>query len=661
MNKGKYHYSWLIFLFFLIFIINLSSVSAQNEKILPVLEHTPITTFNNGDLIEIKAKIVGNVEFMRFHFRYRIKEFQVREMTKHDDGSYFFEFDTSILPVLEFDYYLEIKVEGETIFYPAEAPKEIVSVLGQSEEPLPEIPKDFPPPEEEEKKFRLPISINGSIETKLIEKESIPDGKKTTANGNLRVFHNYSKDDYMFYFDSNFSYTKMSFEGEKKFDLSNMILSISKASHTLKAGDININESEYSVSGLGRRGFEYLYDNQNAYIHLFDVSSQQAKGFQGFGIPKSKISILGGAIGCNFLNDVLSFKAIFLTGNDDPAEGMSIGFSEDLERRKGHVFAFVHGGRFFNDKVNFNAEFARASYDGNLEDDLDAVSDNAYQIGGNASYGESGVINIGAKYNYIGNEFNSIGYQFITNDRKGYETNLGFTYKSFNISGSFVASQDNVGNDPSELTTKDKNLSGNISLSISDKMSLNVGYRRDKQNTFEDGNIETFLQDNLTNEIMGNLSVYFSPEVSMDISVTNSDMSSENEPESDNSIFTLNLGGSMRNGEILFITPSYSYSKILNKFTEEETFTHNAFLATEIYFFPQVISLNFSGSYNRTEFSLGDITQAFDIGGGLNLYLDKLIKIGSIVLTLKGNYQYSKIEEVSESNYLALFQCNFAF
>ena len=660
MSKGKHPYSWFLFLFFLIFFINLSLVSALDEETLPVIEHTPITTFNSGDIIEIRATAAGDIEFMRLYFRYGMEEFQVRDMIKAAHGAYFFEFDTSILPVLEFEYYLEAKAGEETVFFPPEAPEGTVSVYGQSEEPMPEIPEEFPPPEEEEKKFRLPLSINGSIETKLVEKESIPDENKTTANGNLRIFHNYSKGDFIFDFDSNFSYINTALEGEKKFDLSNMMLSLSKAGHTLRAGDININESEYSVSGLGRRGFEYLFDDQNVYVHLFDVSSQQPKGFQGFGIPKSNISILGGAIGFNFLNNALSFKTIFLTGEDDPAEGASIGFSEDLESRKGKVFAFVHEGRFFNDKITINAEYARASYDGDLEDDVDAVSDYAYQFGGKASYGEFGVINVGARYNYIGKDFNSIGYQFITNNLKGYETNLGFTYKNFNISGSYMANQDNVGNDPSELTTKDINLSGNISLSISDKASLSVGYRRDKQNTFED-KVETFLQDSLTNEIMGNLSVYFSPEVSLDVSVTNSGFSSENEPENDISTFTFNLGGSIRGGEILSFSPSYSYSKMLNKFTEEETLTHNAFLTTEIYFYPGVCSLNFSGSYNRTEISLGDITQAFDIGGGLNIYLDKLIRIGSIVLTLKGSYRYSKMGEVSESDYLALFLCNFSF
>ena len=657
MNKGKQRRSW--FLFFLIFIINLSPVSAQHEDTFPVIEHIPITSFNNGDLLTIRATIVDETKFMRFHFRYGTEEFQVRDMIKAEDGFCFFEFDTSILPILEFEYYLEANVKGKTIFYPPSAPEEIVSVSGQSEEPMPEIPEEFPPPEEEEKKFKLPINISGSIESKLAEKESIPDEQKTTVNGNLRVFHNYSKGNFMFDLDSNFSHTNTPFEGEKKNDLSNMMISFSKANHTLRAGDLDINESEYSVSGLGRRGFDYLFINQNAYVHLFDVSSQQPKGFKGFSIPKSNIGILGGAIGYNFLNNALSFKAIFSTGKDDPAEGTNIGFSEELESRKGNVFAFVHEGRFFNDKVHINAEFARATYDADLEDDVDAVSDNAYQVGGNTSYGEVGVIDLGATYHYIGKDFNSIGYQFMTNNRKGYETHLGFTYKNFNVSGSYMANQDNVGNNPSEFTTKDKNLSGNISLSISDKASLNVGYRRDKQNTFE-SNIKTFLQDSLTNEIMGNLNIYFSPELSMDVSVTNSDMSSENAPENDSETFTLNLGGSMRNGEILSITPSYSYSKMLNKFTEEETLTHNAFLTTEIHFLPRVISLHFSGSYNITKFPLGDITKAFDIGGGLNFYLDKLIKIGSIVLTLKGSYRYSEVGEISDSDYIASFQCNIA-
>ena len=181
MNRGKYCFS--LFLFFLILLINLSPVYAKEEKDLPVIEHTPIPSFNSGEMIEIRAVVPGEIEWMRFFFRCGVEEFQVRNMSMAEDGAHVFEFDTSILSMVEFEYYLEAKRGDQTIRRPSGAPTEPITVVGQSEKPLPEIPEEFPSPKEEDKKFRLPLSINGSIETKLAQKESLQMRKKHMLTG----------------------------------------------------------------------------------------------------------------------------------------------------------------------------------------------------------------------------------------------------------------------------------------------------------------------------------------------------------------------------------------------------------------------------------------------------------------------------------------------
>ena len=647
-----------VFLFFLIFLPYFLLAQIGEEQF--IIEHTPISTFTHGETIKIEAKINKEVEWMRFFFRCGTEQFQVRNMKKTENNLYVFEFDTSKLPGLEFEYYLACKTKDKIIYLPSNVPQEFFKVTGKSEEPMPEIPEEFPSPEEEEKKIQLPFNINGSIENKIAEKEFAPDEKKTTASGNLRVFHTYTKGNFTVDFDSNFNYSNTPLPEEKSFDLSNMMLSISKASHTLRAGDININESEFTVYGLGRRGTEYVFDNQRAYFHLFDVSSQQPKGFKGFGIPKSNISIMGGAIGYKFFNDKLSLKAIYLSGKDDPNQGVNVGASDFYQKRKGNVFAVTGETNLFGNILNFKAEFARSNYDENLTDTIKAVSDNAFNIGGTFSYGEIGVITIGANYKYIGKQFNSIGYQYFTNDRKGLEANFGFTFKKFNLMTNYTTQQDNVENVPSENTTKDKNIGINLSLGISEKVSLNFGYMRNKQDTFQ-GEEKTSLQDSLTSEYTGGINFVFGQSANLNINLTNSFLSSENNPQSDTSTFTLNLGGSFRAGEIFSLTPSFSYSKVKNEFTNEETLTYNSFVTSELAFIPKVFSIVFSGSYNRTEIAPDNISNIFDLSGGFNFYLDELIKIGSIILSLNGNYKYMDTAGVTDSDYSLLFKCDFSF
>lgn len=405
---------------------------------------------------------------------------------------------------------------------------------------------------------------------------------------------------------------------------------------------------------------EYVFDNQRAYFHLFDVSSQQPKGFKGFGIPESEISIIGGAVGYKFFNDKFSLKAIYLSGKDDPNQGINVGVSDFYQKRKGSVIAIVEEANLFENRLNLKAEFARSNYDEDLTDTIEAASDNAFNIGGSFSYGETGIITIGANYKYIGKEFNSIGYQYFTNDRKGLETNFGFTFKRLNLTANYIMEQDNVKNDPSANTTKNRNVRVNLSLGFSDKVSLNLGYRRDKQDTYKEEK-KTSLQDSLTNEFTGGLNFIFSQSVSLNITLTNSLLSSENNPQSDSSTLTLNLGGSFYAGEIFSLTPSFSYSKIKNKFTNEETLTYNSFITSEIAFIPRVFSIFFSGSYNRTELAPDNISSIFDLSGGFNFYLDKLIKIGSVILSLTGNYKYMDTAGITDSDYSLLFKCDFSF
>jgi len=657
MEKRRLYYFWFILHFFLFFMFTLSSLSAHEVEAYPIIEHIPISTFTYGEKIEIKVTVKEEVEWMKFFFRYQgVKQFQIRNIKK-ENTSYVYEYDTSKLPGLEFEYYLAVKINNKISYYPLNAPEEFFKVVGESEEPLPEIPEEFPSPIEEEKKVRLPLSINGSIQNSIAEKNPLPDEKKTNASGNLRIFQTYSKGNFTVDFDSNFNYSNTPLPEDSNFDLSNMMLSVSKDNHTLRTGDINVNESEFTVYGLGRRGIEYTFNNQRAYFHLFDVSSQQPKGFKGFVVPKSDISILGGVAGYKVLNETISFKAIYLTGNDDPNKGVNVETSPLFQSRKGNVMSLVEETRLFENKLNLKAEFARSSYDENLEDDMEAVSDNAYNIGGTFSYG---VINIGANYKYIGKEFNSIGYQYLTNDRKGYVTNIAFAYKRFNLTGAYIIQQDNVKDDPIEYTTKDKNVRVNLSLGISENVSLNLGYRRDKQNTCQD-EMEIPLQDSLSDEYSAGLNLYLTQSASINISLINSDSTSENAPGNDTSSLTLNLGGSFRAGENLSFNPSFGYAKMTNKFTNEQTLTYNSFLTTEIAFIPRIFSILFSGSFNRAELASDNISNVLDLSGGFNLYLEKLIKIGRIILSLRGNYKYIDMAGITESDYRMFFQCDFSF
>lgn len=634
-------------------------LAQQKEELVvsSVVIHTPLTAFIRGDTLRIEASVSEEIEWMRLFFHCEgLSQFQVRNMDREKNKTYVYLFDTSQLTSVELEYYLAAKFSDREIYFPADAPSEVIKVVGESREPLPEIPPDLPSPEEEDGKFKLPISTDVSLQAKLAEKEAFEGEKKITANGNIRVFYSH-QGNFNVDLDSNFNYTNTAFPGYKNIDLSNMLVSISKDNHTFRAGDISLSESWYTVSGLGRRGMEYVYEDQKAYVHFFDVSSQQVKGFEGFGIPKASVSILGGAIGYKFLNDKLAVKAVYIYGKDDPNQGTNTEFSSFLESRKGKAVALMQEARLFKDKLNVNAEFSRSSYDGDLTDDQKEVSDTAFNIGGNYS---KGALSLVTRYTHVGRDYNTVGYQAFTKDRNSYESSMGIVHKRLSLTLSYRTERDNVENDPLFNTTKSKNGNINLSVGLSDKVTLDFGYNIDKQKTFQDG-METAWQDSMANEFRGGLNLTLGQGETLSFSLNNSSVSSQNYPESDMSVVTLNLSGSFRQGETLSLSPAIGYSRSNKKFAPDDSETYNAFLTGEVNIFPQIFSVFFSSSFNRMESDISGVSNIFESGGGLNFYLSRWIKKGSLTFSLRGNYRYTKTYGLSESDYSVMLQCDFSY
>jgi hypothetical protein len=623
------------------------------------VEHNPVLSFTHGERVLIQARVQAELEWLRFFYRAEgVQEFQVRNMEKEEDGTYEYEFDTSELPGLQFEYYLDAETKVEVVYSPQLGPKEPYIAVGKSLEPLPEVPPEVSSPREEARKFRLPIALTGSIQSVLKGQEGSAESQKSRTSGNLRIFTSYSRDNLNLGVDSNFSYSNTPLAGEKDFDLSNMMVSMSKGRHSLKAGDININETEFTLSGLGRRGLDYAFNNEKLYLHLFDVSSQQLRGFNGFGLPKAKANILGGAVGYKFLRDMVFLKAIFLGGKDDPSQGVNVGFPNFVQPRKGSVASLAEETYLFQNRLVLAGEVAQSRFDDNVQDEEGSRTDLAWKVGGDVS---SGVITAGATYRRIGRDFNSIGFPYFTNDREWLEANVGLNAGKISLAGSYIASSDNVKNDPTTETTSDQNGNADLMWTISDKVSLGLGYSMNKQKTaFEQGE-SPFLQDSLTSQFSGSFNLNLGQAANLSFQISNSEVSSTNYPQNENTNLTLNLGGTFRTGDWFNLSPTFGYGKMRNKFTQEEMLNYTSFISGEIVFWPRVLTVSFTGSFMRTENAVLGNSDNLNAGTNLNLYLDKVIRIATAVISLKGNYTATKMMGFSDSFFTAMVQCDFSF
>jgi len=369
-NRGTIcFFCWII----AIICISVPNLFPQANGISEEIQHVPVATFLHGEMIDFKAVIALEVEWVRLFYRCgEVEDFQLRSMQIIPAGFYAYSLASARLPDMNFEYFIAVQTPEGIVYAPADAPREIFEVIGRADEPIPETASsEFLPPEEERKKIQLPIHVNGSLLAMLLdgEEESLQNDK-FSASGNIQVQTAYHHDAWKGDFSANMSYTNLPFEGEKQVDLTQLTLILSKNAHHLKVGDVNIYETDFTVSGSGRRGVEYVFDNSKASFRVFDISAQQPKGFNGIGIPAGSIAIVGGIFSYRFFMDNLQVKALYLSGKDDPGNGSNVGYSDFYQSRKGSVVALTEEMYLFDRSFNLSGEFARSHHDGDLDDEL---------------------------------------------------------------------------------------------------------------------------------------------------------------------------------------------------------------------------------------------------------------------------------------------------
>ena len=594
-----------------------------------------------GTAVDIRAVVSGEPEGVNFYYRQPgLDTFQVIPLTRGEAGDYALSFNTSLLTTPGFDYYLEAWTGKTKVRSPAEAPEKCHAASGQGEAP-PAVPSDIPTPQAEEAAFRMPIHASANGLKMISHKQAAAGAVESNASGNLQVSLDIRPASrWGGRVDATAAYaSQQALPGAQPFSLANLMMTLTGGSHSLKAGDLNFNESEYTVFGLGRRGFDYTYDNQKLYVRAFTASTQQVTGFAGLGFPKAQTRLYGGAAGYKFLGEALSLKAVYVGGKDDPSLGLGVGAASTYTARQGDAAALIEETHLFSQSLNLRAEFASSWYDGDLSDTNGRVSDSAFQVGGDMRVG---AFNAGARYKRIGRDFNSVGLSYLTGDRKGWESNVGFTKGAVSIQGSYSREQDNVKDDPAQPMTR--NLNGQLACTInfSSKFSMNGSYRRSDQATFQ-GGLLIPQQDGQTTEISGGAAWMPSANASVNCTVVDSETTSINSPDVNAQALTINAGGNFRAGEVLIFSPSVSWSRTSFATLGTTASASNGNLTLELWMIKQVLSLAFYGTGGLNETPGAGTSKTLDLTAALGFQLGNIIKFMTVTLSLRGNHNRQDI------------------
>ena len=405
-------------------------------------------------------------------------------------------------------------------------------------------------------------------------------GWQATFNTNLR------------YFDQS---TPVFPPQKKGFDIINWLFTGSYTKDRLRLvvniGDIQVNESLYSVFGLARKGGSLAFEYDNLQVNLFSVNSQQFFGQQsGLGIGGNwDDHIRGFSAGLKLFDDRAEVRAIYAKGGE---QGYSFGISSAAGLMKGDVLGVVLTSNFLENRLNTEFEGYVSKFDPDTADEFKAKSDRAYRlkVGGLIDNYTYEVL-----YEYIGRDYAVVGNQGLPKDKEGITVRGGANLGVHNINFMLSRYNDNVKGD--ELFPRIVNYEGSLDYSFNQIPSLpvGIGYQVSKQESTREP-AGSFPLDLRTDTVTGRVN-YMKEQINIGFQAAYSLMNDRTPANNDNSTvtYTLTPGYNTLNFSVI---PNFSLNKSKNILADVTTDTYTITLDLRSKLFRQSMSFDVGGTYS---------------------------------------------------------------
>ncbi len=371
---------------------------------------------------------------------------------------------------------------------------------------------------------------------------------------------------------------------------------------TLELGDIQIDETEYSVQGLNRRGGRISLKHKNFEIKGFSVLSEQQYGFRkDIGISfSSKDHILGASAQCSFLSDKITVKSIYVKGGE---KGESFGIWTASNDKKGKVFGILIKTDFFEDKLVTQTELYRSIYDPDTSDEFSSEKDRAYKITLEGNVKEHFYSFV---YEYVGPKYETIGNQTLQNDKEGFSALYNIDFEKHSFSFGFSRYNDNLKKDP--LYPRIYTYSGSIDYVFKGISSLPIEISYQKVITESTNEPDSFYEvDNSTDTLLTNLTLT-RDKWNFCFQISHSVQMDKTSANNDSKTTTLTLSPSYLTDN-LSIQPSFSFNRstFLNLGYHINTYTLTLNFNAQI--IPDKLSYELSGTYDYQVASDGSVDQ----------------------------------------------------
>jgi len=501
------------------------------------------------------------------------------------------------------------------------------------------------------RKREMPFNVNASLSTSTKLDEENDSGyyqQNYTANGNLRIYKNIVKNNYQLDLDTNFVHIDPYETKETRINLSSMMLRFKKGGMQIEAGDIAVNETEFTTSYLNRRGLRFEYAGKSLYMNSFYANSQQKTGFDGYGVPDAAAGIFGTVAGIN-LKNTLKLRGLFMTGKDN-LDSKTVSYNQN-PYRAGDIFSLWGELSLLKNRLQLAGEISSSNYAaGDDEAALNKESDTAWKAGLKYNHG---ILSFAADYEDIGDRFNSIANLFLQNDREGLSSNLGLNIKSFSWNLTYVDKK-NYLHSLIQDALHQKRIGTTFNWGLGSHFRIGADLSRDNLDYDSTTGLQTSSSDMNTNSYSASFGY-----------IAGSNGININLGRTESLRFTSNLNASLalnlRFGRFMSLNPTLSYQENENLGDGSKSTVYNLYLNSEITFIPQYLTLTISSSYMNNENPFSTSTN-WTAGCNLNFFAAKLFKDKiRPSLSLKSMFQGAKYGETKTDAAIFHLQADIAF
>ncbi|MDD5118701.1 MAG: hypothetical protein PHP90_08940, partial [Sulfuricurvum sp.] len=325
---------------------------------------------------------------------------------------------------------------------------------------------------------------------------NIPNSK---VQANLGISTGIKEGQWRTSFESNFRYLDQSLPvaspQSKGIDLANYRL---KADYTsegtninAEVGDIIIDESPTTVSGLGRRGAKINYQTGDITLGAFMANSSQVSGFNGGtgleGSPEDHIYGISLAKNFSAYNTVV--KTLYISGGQNN-DGNSTVNTIMTTPRRGDTLAFIVGSKLLGDTLGVDGEFDLSRYDADTTDTYGKETDRAYKL---RVGGLNGQFTYDAIYEYLGSNYRVIDNDGLQRDKEGVTLQGRYFESVHNIDVSLSSYANNVESNPLFATIRTNRGSVGYQYSGISTLPLSIRYEKNILRSSDEPTPDAFL------------------------------------------------------------------------------------------------------------------------------------------------------------------------